>query len=74
MKRNCQSVLVLQLVGSKLDLESQQLREVSNEEAAKYARDNQFSFIEVSAKTGENIEELFENVAKLLIERTATPQ
>eukprot|EP01119_Soliformovum_irregulare_P007836 TRINITY_DN20361_c0_g1_i1.p1 TRINITY_DN20361_c0_g1~~TRINITY_DN20361_c0_g1_i1.p1 ORF type:complete len:210 (-),score=21.02 TRINITY_DN20361_c0_g1_i1:84-713(-) len=68
LQRNCSTVLVLQLVGCKVDLES--LREVQSSEAKKYADENNASFMEVSAKTGAGIFELFESTAKQLWERT----
>eukprot|EP01028_Stygiella_incarcerata_P011592 TRINITY_DN659_c3_g1_i1.p1 TRINITY_DN659_c3_g1~~TRINITY_DN659_c3_g1_i1.p1 ORF type:complete len:207 (+),score=38.41 TRINITY_DN659_c3_g1_i1:165-785(+) len=48
---------VIMLIGSKLDLSAQ--REVSFEEAQKFAVENGLTYIETSAKTGENVEEAF---------------
>ena len=45
------------LVGNKIDLEEQ--RQVTKEEGEKYAKDNNIIFQEVSAKTGDNISDLF---------------
>jgi len=57
-------VLVI-LVANQKDFESH--REVSWEKGAKYAKDhNFFKFVEVSAKSGENIYSLFEEVIKFL--------
>lgn len=47
------------LVGNKIDLEDK--RTVQTKEAEEYAAQKGFLFYEVSAKTGENIQELFEN-------------
>ena len=53
------------LIGNKCDLESG--REVSKEEANKYAETYQFlNFFETSAKTGANIKEMFLDAAKIL--------
>ena len=47
------------LVGNKIDLES--TRVVSTKEGEDFAKQNDFLFFEVSAKTGENVHELFNN-------------
>ena len=55
------------LIGNKIDLESE--REVSYEEAEKFANDYNFlSFFETSAKTGFNAQKVFINTAVLLYE------
>ena len=55
------------LIGNKVDLESE--REVSYEEAEKYAKDYNFlNFFETSAKTGFNAQKVFINIAVLLYE------
>ena len=55
------------LIGNKRDLESK--REVSYEEAEKYAHDYNFiSFFETSAKTGFNVQKVFINTAVCLYE------
>ncbi|KAH0790801.1 Ras family protein [Histomonas meleagridis] len=55
------SIPTLFVVGNKLDLDSE--REVLTEEGEKFASGINASFIEVSAKTAENVEELFSRVA-----------
>ena len=53
------------LIGNKSDLENE--REVSSEEAEKYAKEFEFSkFFETSAKSGFNTQELFLEAAKIL--------
>lgn len=47
------------LVGNKADLE----RKVSRDEAIAYAKKNNFLYIEVSAKTGEGVEDAFKKLA-----------
>jgi len=54
------------LVGNKLDLEKG--REVSTEDAKKYAAKNKIEFIEVSAKGGTNIENMFDNSFKKFLD------
>ena len=51
--------IIFALVGNKIDLNDK--REISFEEGEKFAKDNNFIFQEVSAKTGENFPELFYN-------------
>ena len=51
--------IIFALVGNKIDLNDK--REISLEEGEKFAKDNNFIFQEVSAKTGENFPELFYN-------------
>uniref|UniRef100_UPI00358EFF2B ras-related protein Rab5-like isoform X3 n=1 Tax=Myxine glutinosa TaxID=7769 RepID=UPI00358EFF2B len=49
--------MVMALVGNKTDLDNR--RAVSNEEAGEYAREQNILFMEVSAKTGANVQEIF---------------
>ncbi|KAJ5067172.1 ras-related protein rab-37 [Anaeramoeba ignava] len=53
------------LVGNKLDLESNRAIEI--EKAQKFAKKNELKFFEVSAKSGKNINELFESLTLELI-------
>ncbi|XP_057376295.1 ras-related protein Rab-39B-like [Daphnia carinata] len=55
------------LVGCKLDLKDQ--RQVSTEEAARFADFNEMPFVETSAKTGENVEEAFRIVGQEIYNR-----
>lgn len=60
----------IMLIGSKLDLHK--LREISHREGVLAAKKyNLASFLEVSSKTGENVEKAFEIMIKMLIERNA---
>ena len=55
------------LVGNKCDLEEE--RQVSREEAEKYAEEKNMKFIEVSAKTGEGIsEDMFNSIIQELLD------
>ena len=56
MQQHTDTKYVTTLVGNKADLPN---REVTNAEATQYAQENGFGYIEVSAKTGANIEEAF---------------
>ena len=53
------------LVGNKVDLKS---REVTSSEAEQYARELGVQYIETSAKTGENVQKLFEEMTRDIYE------
>lgn len=53
------------LVGNKKDLESERI--VTKEQAEEYAKNWGFSYFETSAKTGENVQELFSTLVDELI-------
>lgn len=54
------------LVGSKTDLEG--IRTVPSKEAKSFAQDNNLSgYIECSSKNGENVEELFRKITKIMM-------
>tara|TARA_Y100000589_G_C26897823_1_gene524965 strand:+ start:91 stop:696 length:606 start_codon:yes stop_codon:yes gene_type:complete len=57
------------LVGNKLDRESD--RNISTENATEFAREYDIDYIEVSAKTGVNIDNIFDNISNHLIEEQA---
>ena len=54
------------LVGNKSDMESK--RKISSEDALEFAKEYDINYIEVSAKTGNNIDSIFETIYKQLIE------
>ncbi|XP_010254137.1 PREDICTED: ras-related protein RHN1-like isoform X2 [Nelumbo nucifera] len=62
--------LVMMLVANKADLEDK--RKVANEEGEQYAQENGLFFIETSAKTSQNVNELFYEIAKLLAKACPT--
>jgi small GTP-binding protein len=56
------------LVGSKTDLKG--IRTVPSKEAKLFAQDNNFvGYIECSSKNGENVEELFRKITKIMMEQ-----
>ena len=60
-KQTAQSVLLV-LIGNKNDLNNQ--REVTYEEGETFAKNHKMMFLEVSAKTGNNVNEIFEESVK----------
>ncbi|CAG9310565.1 unnamed protein product [Blepharisma stoltei] len=59
--------MTVMLVGNKIDLNSQ--REVTYEEANKFAMDNNLLYAEASAKTGVGVREAFVDTAKAILKR-----
>eukprot|EP00296_Roombia_truncata_P008253 JP446730.1.p1 GENE.JP446730.1~~JP446730.1.p1 ORF type:complete len:155 (-),score=22.56 JP446730.1:182-646(-) len=55
---------VIMLIGNKLDMAKN--REVSQEEACRFAEENGLIYVEASAKTGENVEEAFLKTARTI--------
>jgi len=64
LQRQGSADIVIGLAGNKCDLESK--REVPKTEAQKYAQENGCLFFETSAKTGENVNEIFTQIAQKL--------
>ena len=66
VRPNVNNALIV-VVGNKTDLENQ--RQVTRELGQQFADNNQCLFIETSAKTGDNINKLFEIMGKAIVER-----
>ncbi|MFX1465777.1 MAG: Rab family GTPase [Promethearchaeota archaeon] len=64
---NCGNVPKI-IIGNKIDLTDE--RVISTEAGEKYALQNFVSYSETSAKTGENVAEVMEELAKLIISRS----
>jgi len=64
------SQLAIVLVGNKIDL--QEDREVTFLEASRFAQENDLLFLETSAKSGENVEEVFIKCAKTILNKIET--
>lgn len=67
-----QGKMTLCLVGNKTDLEDQ--REVTVEEAKQYAEENDLLFMECSAKSASNINEIFTEIAEVLPKGVGPPK
>jgi small GTP-binding protein len=65
LKSRCDPNVVIALVGNKCDMKGKQ-RKVKTEEAKTYARENNMIFMEISVKTGHNVQNLFVEIAKKL--------
>lgn len=61
---------VIMVVGNKSDLESK--RQVSREEGEKFAREHDLFFMEASAKSAENVEEVFVKTAQTIFQKIQT--
>jgi len=64
--------IVIVLVGNKKDLEPD--REVTFLEASKFAQDHELMFLETSARTGENVEEVFLKCARTILSKIESGQ
>ncbi|PIA65063.1 hypothetical protein AQUCO_00100503v1 [Aquilegia coerulea] len=65
LQRQGNPKLVMVLVANKADLETK--RKVKSEDAEQYAQENGLLFIETSAKSAQNVNELFYEIAKRLV-------
>jgi len=71
LQRQGTSDIVIGLAGNKCDLEDK--RDVPQDEARSYAQENKCIFYEMSAKTGENVQKMFEHIALKLPKAGQTP-
>ena len=58
---------IFAVVGNKTDLDDR--REVNSNEGENYAKEHDFIFLEVSAKTGDGIEKLFDVILKKMLKK-----
>ena len=63
---NLQKEIPLVLVANKVDLEDS--RVISTNEGEEYAKENNFIYVESSALTGENVEDAYVNLCKIMVE------
>lgn len=72
LHRQADPSIIVCLVGNKSDLASTQ-RQVDTEEAKRYAQESNLMFFEASAKSGENVEAIFNAIAgKLPLDTSST--
>ncbi len=71
LQRQGSADIVIAIAGNKVDLDSK--REVYSSDAQAYAKENGCIFFETSAKTGENINKIFEAVAERLPKHQPQP-
>lgn len=64
--------IVIVLVGNKKDLEAD--REVTFMEASRFAQENELTFLETSARTGENVEETFLKASRTILGKIESGQ
>ncbi|KAL1363581.1 ras-related protein Rab5 isoform X1 [Arachis duranensis] len=72
VQRHANPSLIMFLVANKADLGAE--RKVANEEGEEYAKENGLSFLETSAKTAQNVNELFYEIAKRLAKANPSRQ
>ena len=53
------------IIGNKVDLQDN--REISNEDASKFAKDNNYKYFETSAKTGEGVDEAVREIVNQIL-------
>lgn len=63
LQRQADPGIVVMLVGNKLDLAESE-RQVSTEEAQRFADEEGLMFMEVSAKTAEGVKEVFDKIGE----------
>lgn len=76
LQRQADPGITVMLVGNKLDLAEEQ-RQVSTEEAEKFAADEGLMFMEVSAKTAEGVKDVFDQIGTSMdvaVARRALPR
>ena len=69
LQRSLQDDIIITIVGNKIDLEEE--REISKDEGIEFANSIKASYFEVSAKTGDGINEVFLALTKSLLETMA---
>ncbi len=64
--------MVIGLAGNKVDLAIGNYRQIDMRETTDYAEDNGLIFLETSAKRGDNVMEMFINIAKQVLAKQPT--
>ena len=58
------------LIGNKLDLIEERGRQVETAKAAEFAKEQDLTYLETSAKTGENVEKAFQELSKQMVSKS----
>lgn len=69
MDRYCDDAIPKILVGNKNDHANEKNKVISTREASKYAQENQLIFFEISVKDNKNVNEVFNTISRLVLER-----
>ncbi|XP_048423222.1 ras-related protein RHN1-like isoform X1 [Pyrus x bretschneideri] len=72
LQRQANPTLIMFLAGNKADLKEK--RKVGSEEAEQYAKEHGLVFLETSAKTAQNVNELFYEIAKKVAKASPSRQ
>ena len=56
------------IVGNKLDMED--MRDITKEDASKFAKENNYKYFETSAKTGEGVDDAFRDLVNQILEKS----
>ncbi|CAF0877326.1 unnamed protein product [Adineta ricciae] len=69
MEHYCDKTIPMILVGNKNDATNETNKIVTTREASKYAQENQLNFFEISVKDNKNVNEVFNTISRLVLER-----
>ena len=61
-------IIPIIIVGNKLDMKD--MRDITREEAEKFAKENKYKYFETSAKTGEGVDDAFRDLVNQILEKS----
>ena len=56
------------IIGNKIDMED--MRDITKEDASKFAKENNYKYFETSAKTGEGVDDAFRDLVNQILEKS----
>ena len=62
------NIIPIIIVGNKLDMED--MRDITREEAEKFAKENKYKYFETSAKTGEGVDDAIRDLVNQVLEKS----